>query len=179
MTLDESNLPLSARIIKKDGWFWSLLNCLILVVTCGGNRRFLTGYITTIGPWIAVPSSWWQTSVVQRQKILRHELVHVRQFRACGLGSAVFGIPLMFLLYLLPLPIGLAYGRYRIERAGYLEGIRKLVEDNASSGRITLEIDAAVSELTGSHYGWTWPFSSSVRRWFDEQTTKIIVNLEV
>lgn len=45
------------KIVEKRGWFWVGLHWLVVVVTFGRNRRFLTDYLTTIGPIVGVPVS--------------------------------------------------------------------------------------------------------------------------
>lgn len=155
------------RIVVKEGKFWRALHWVVFLATFGGNRNFLTGYYTTIGPWVGVPQGWEHRRTQDRIATLKHEHVHVKQARALGLGSAVAGLPLFFLLYVvLPLPIGLAYFRWRFERVAYVVGINVKVgyrpKDRAH------EIDNAVRQMTSGKYGWTWPFKKSVRSYFEK-----------
>ena len=168
--LDDTRLKISAeggRIVEKKGWFWVALHYIVMVVTFGGNRDFLKGYYTTIGPWIGVPEGWEKRSLAGRIAVLEHECTHIRQCKKFGFGNAIVGLPLYTMLYLLlPLPIGLAYFRWRFEREAYAWGI---------NARISIEpymrahlIDSAVVQLTSGKYGWTWPFPERVRRYFEE-----------
>ena len=154
------------RVVVKEGFFWRALHWIVFAVTFGGNRTFLTDYYTTIGPWVGVPKGWERYRTEGRIATLHHEYVHVKQARRLGLGSAIAGLPLFFLLYvLLPLPIGLAYFRYRFERVAYVVGINVKIDFRPTDR--AHEIDNAVVQMTSGKYGWTWPFKKSVRAYFE------------
>jgi hypothetical protein len=72
------------KIVEKRGWFWNLLHYVVMVVTLGGNRKFRSQYVTTLGPWIAVPAG---SKIAPHT--LAHELVHVRQFKWSAAGLPV------------------------------------------------------------------------------------------
>ncbi len=155
-----------AKIVDKKGWFWKTIHVLVVIFTFGTNRNFLRGYYTTIGPWIGVPEGWEKRSLAGRIAVLEHELIHVKQCAKFGLGSAIVGLPLYTLFYLLlPLPIGLAYFRWRFEREAYAHGIN--VRIKIEPHRRQDKIDSAVKQLTTGLYGWTWPFKKYVRAWFE------------
>lgn len=154
-----------AKIVDKKGWFWKTLHVLVVIFTLGSNRNFLKGYYTTIGPWIGVPEGWQSRSLASRIAVLEHELIHVKQCAKIGFGSAIVGLPLYTILYLLlPLPIGLAYFRWRFEREAYVHGIN--VRVRIEPHRYNEKIDSAVKQLTTGLYGWTWPFKKSVEKYF-------------
>jgi hypothetical protein len=156
-----------AVIVDKKGWFWKTIHVLVVIFTLGGNRNFLKGYYTTIAKWIGVPEDWEERSLAVRIAILEHELVHVEQCKKFGFGSAVLGLPVYTVLYLLlPLPIGLAYFRWRFEREAYAHGIN--VRVRMEPWRYPYLIDSAVKQLTTGLYGWTWPFKNRVRRYFEK-----------
>lgn len=95
----------------------------------------------TIGTRVYLPADerkpWMRPSAVE------HELTHVRQWLDFG--------PLLWLAYLgWPLPVGLAWTRYIVEREAYGAEVR---HHGASPG---LCAEALCSPL----YLWTWP-----RRW--------------
>lgn len=164
-TLEKVELQ-GARIVVKSGWCWRALDRLVRIASLGRNKTFLTDYFTTIGPWIGVPAQWELIAPAHRVAVLEHELVHVRQCKRFGLGSAILGLPLFGLLYLLaPLPIGLAWFRWRFEREAYVVGIRVKLETHPHE-RAHL-INNATFQLTGGAYAWTWPFPASVRRYFE------------
>ena len=68
---------------------------------------------TTIGRTLYVTADWDQRDPSERYCTLRHEAVHLQQFRRWTLpGMAIFYL-------LLPLPVGLAYFRARFETVSY------------------------------------------------------------
>lgn len=153
---------------KSDSGFCRLLDVLLKIVTLGAQRRFLTHYHTVIGGTLYVPPDWdgraWQDKVVT----LRHERVHLRQFRRYGRIG-------MSLLYLLPiLPVGLAWGRARLEWEAYAETLRATAEvlgpDAARDPRLREHI---VRQFTSGAYGWMWPFPATVRRWVAEEIARL------
>src|SRR5688500_14697448 len=111
------------RIIKKpESRFQRMIDRLLKIVSVGLIKDYLDGYHTTVGQRIYVTGDWEQISRNRRYLTLRHELVHVRQFRR-------FTLPLMALLYvLLPLPAGLAWFRAHFEKQAYAEEIRATAE---------------------------------------------------
>ncbi len=164
------NVALSgARLVRKRGWFWAALHWIVWGITLGKQGRF-RDYVTTIGPWIAVPVAWPEPEgwTVWHRSTIVHELWHVRTFRAVGFGSAVLGILPLGLAYLfIPLPIGLAWCRYALEREAFARGYEVLIAERASTAGWLIE--RAVDELCGPSYGWAWPFRAGVRRWFQRR----------
>jgi hypothetical protein len=151
------------RIVPKAGNRLSrAIHIALGVVTLGGQRHYLTRYHTVIGDTLFVPSSWDGMSDVDRLILLRHERVHLRQRRRYGMVG-------MALLYLLPiLPLGLAYGRARLEWEAYEETIRATAEHyglkSVQEGALR---ESLVERFTGPDYGWMWPFPRAIRRWYD------------
>jgi hypothetical protein len=75
----------------------------------------------------------------------------------------------MTFLYLIPFfPLGLAYGRARIEWEAYEETLRATAEllglDAARASQLRAHI---VARFTGPEYGWMWPCERSVQGWYD------------
>jgi hypothetical protein len=93
---------------------------------------------------------------------LRHELIHLRQFRRYTL----FGMAFLYLL--VPLPLGLAWFRARFEWEAYRESIRAAAELH---GRAHVEAPAfrerILGQFTSGAYGWMWPFRGQLERWYD------------
>jgi hypothetical protein len=107
-------------------------------------------------------------SDVDRVILLRHERVHLRQRRRYGfVGMAV--------LYLLPLlPLGLAYGRARLEWEAYEETIRATAEHYGLAAVKTVDLrEHLVKRFTGPDYGWMWPFPKTIERWYDSTVAAI------
>lgn len=94
--------------------------------------------------------------------MLRHESIHMAQFKRLSM-------PLMALIYvLLPLPLGLAYGRARFELDGYRETMRAWFEIRPGYVRSESFRLWWVSQFTTSKYLWMWPFRKTVTRWYFE-----------
>lgn len=161
------------RIVdKRDDGLSRAIDRALKIVTIGGQRGYLTVYHTVIGDTLYVPASWESASDVERAIVLRHERVHLRQRRR-------YGMPLMAFLYLVPLfPLGLAYGRARIEWEAYEETLRATAELAGLSAARSPELRAqVVRRFTGPDYGWMWPFERQVQRWYDEALRKIASEL--
>lgn len=152
------------RVVRKeDDALSRAIDAALRLVTLGGQSAYLTRYVTTLGQTLYVPSDWDARDDAARYCVLRHEAVHLRQFRR-------FGRVGMALLYLGPfLPLGLAYGRARLEWEAYAETIRATAEvyglEAAASPALRAHI---VAQFTGPAYGWMWPFSRTVSRWVDD-----------
>src|SRR6185312_4590281 len=100
------------RVVRKDrSRLHRAIDVALRIVTLGKMRDYLSSYQTTIGKTVYVTSDWDSIDPLQRYVTMRHEAVHLRQFRSLTL-------PVMAVLYvLLPLPLGLAYFRARFEQA--------------------------------------------------------------
>ena len=151
------------RLVRKDRSALSkVIHVALCAVTLGAQRAYLDGYTTTIGQTIYVTADWDQWPADERYITLRHERVHLRQFRR-------YTLPGMALLYLLlPLPLGLAYGRARLEMAGYAETVRATAEVYGAA-RVTAPGFRAeiLAQFTSGAYGWMWPFRGALDRWYD------------
>lgn len=148
------------RLVAKDGvWHQRLIHQLLRLVTLGAQSSYLDGYVTTLFHTIYLTPDWESRPVADRYATLRHELVHVQQFERWGVGMAVAYL-------LLPLPLGLAWCRMRLERAAYEETLRVW---HRMGGRAACERlrDHVIRQFTSGSYGWMWPFPRAVARWFD------------
>ncbi len=155
-------------VAKAESRLSRALDLTLKIVTFGGQRRYLSEYHTVIGDTLYVPSAWGSSTEIERAIVLRHERVHLRQRRRLGL-------PLMSFLYLFwILPLGLAWGRARLEWEAYTETLRATAElaglDAARAPALRQKI---VARFTGAAYGWMWPFERQVQRWYDEALTEI------
>lgn len=151
------------RIVKKpDSPLHKVIHHALVVLTFGGMRSYLDDYQTTIGRTIYVTADWDERDPLERYCTLRHEAVHLRQFRR-------FTLPGMAFLYLfLPLPLGVAYFRARFEMDAYAESIRAAAEIHGSAYPRSAGYRAHVLEqFTGPSYGWMWPFRRALERWYD------------
>lgn len=151
------------RIVRKDhSPLHRAIHRALVVLTLGRMRSYLDSYQTTIGNTVYVTADWDDMASERRYVTLRHEAVHLRQFRS-------YTLPGMAVLYLLlPLPVGLAWWRAYFEKQAYAESVRAAAEvwgldyvRRDSYRRYVLE------QFTGPSYGWMWPFRAGLERWYD------------
>jgi hypothetical protein len=151
------------RIVRKDQSPMHLaIHKILVVVTFGQMTSYLDSFQTTIGQSIYVTPDWDELPADHRYCTLRHEAVHLRQFRKWTLpGMALFYV-------FLPLPMGLAWFRAYFEREAYAESVRAAYELH---GRAHVESPrfrgAIVEQFLSPSYGWMWPFRRSIERWYD------------
>jgi hypothetical protein len=151
------------RIVRKDrSRLHRAIHHALVLVTFGKMRSYLDSFQTTIGFTVYVTADWDDTSADQRYVTLRHEAIHLRQFRR-------FTLPGMALLYvLLPIPLGLAWFRAYFEKEAYAESIRAAAEVwGPDHPRLPSFRNHIIQQFTGPSYGWMWPFRSSIERWYD------------
>lgn len=153
---------------KQDDRLSKLIDLALRIVTFGGQRHYLTKYHTVIGDTLYVPETWESMADLDRVILLRHERVHLRQRRR-------YGGALMAFLYLIPfLPLGLAYGRARIEWEAYVETLRATLELRGETAARSRELrERIVTCFTGPDYGWMWPFRSVVEGWYDRALAEL------
>lgn len=157
----EQEFPGLRILPKREVWHQRWIARVLALLTLGGQRSYLTQYTTTIGSRrIYTPEGFERYSAAERFVILRHERVHLRQFRR-------YTVPLMAILYLLvPFPAGLAYFRQRFEREGYEETIRAAREVYGREHVLRDSFQEYIArQFTSGAYGWMWPFPGQVRRW--------------
>jgi hypothetical protein len=149
-------------VLKSESAGQRAIHNFLAVITLGGMRHYLDSYHTTLGQTVYVTPSWDNQSWDRRYVTLRHERVHMRQFRRMTW-------PAMALLYgLLPLPMGLAYFRAQFEKEAYAESIRAGIEVwGLDAVREAKFREGIISQFLGPSYGWMWPFRRSMERWYD------------
>lgn len=159
----------SFHIVPKAGNALSVaIDVALKLITLGAQRHYLTRYHTVLGYTLYVPATWASMSDIARVILLRHERVHLRQRRR-------YGFVLFAFLYLVPfLPLGLAYGRARLEWEAYRETLRATAELKGlaalDDGALREEI---VRRFVGGDYGWMWPFPTRIHRWFDQAISEL------
>jgi hypothetical protein len=152
------------RIVRKDqSAFHRAIHYALIAVTFGRMRTYLDSFQTTIGKTVYVTPDWEDQPIDRRYVTLRHEAIHLRQFRKLTL-------PVMALVYvLLPLPMGLAYGRAWLEQEAYAESIRAAAEVwGPAVPRSADYRKYVIDQFMGPSYGWMWPFRKSLERWYDQ-----------
>lgn len=158
------------RIVRKDrSRMHRAIDVVLRVVTLGRMRDYLDSYQTTIGKTVYVTSDWDDWDPDRRYVTLRHEAVHLRQFRRLTL-------PVMAFLYIfVPLPLGLAYFRARLEMEAYADGIRASAEVWGPAYPRAPEVrEHVIEQFLGPSYGWMWPFRRQVERWYDRVLSSVV-----
>lgn len=151
------------RVVRKDrSALHKVIHYAVYGLTLGRMTSYLNSFQTTIGRTVYVTSDWDDWDSDRRYVTLRHEAVHLRQFRR-------FSVPGMAVLYvLLPLPLGLAWFRAYFEKAAYAESIRAAAEVwGPAYPRGAAYRDHILRQFTGPSYGWMWPFRAALERWYD------------
>jgi hypothetical protein len=157
------------RIVKKsDSGLSKAIDVALRIITLGGMRSYMTTYHTVIGDTLYVPAGWDDADPIAAVITLRHERIHLRQRRR-------YTLPGMTVLYLLlPFPLGLAYGRARIEWEAYTETLRATLELRGEEALRSKALrERIVSQFTSPSYGWMWPFRKTVERWYDDAVEDI------
>jgi hypothetical protein len=151
------------RIVKKhESRFHRAIHHALVIVTFGQMRSYLDSFQTTIGKTVYVTADWDDRDADERYVTLRHEAVHLRQFRK-------YTLPVMAVFYvLLPVPMGLAYFRAELEKEAYAETIRAAAEVYGPAyARSEQHRKYVIDQFMGPSYGWMWPFRGSMERWYD------------
>jgi hypothetical protein len=152
------------QIVRKDrSVLHKAIHVALIGLTFGRMRNYLDTFQTTIGSTVYVTPDWDDWSPDRRYVTLRHEAVHLRQFRR-------FTLPGMALLYvLLPVPMGLAWFRAYFEKEAYAESVRAAAEVwGTDYPRRTEYRQYVIDQFMGPSYGWMWPFRASLERWYDQ-----------
>jgi len=164
-----AEFPRFRLVPKPTSWLMAMIDRFLRLVTFGQQSRFLAEYHTVIGYTLYLAPTWEQLSEVDRVALLRHERVHLRQRKRYGFFGLAF-------LYLFPIfPLGLAYGRARLEWEAYSETVRALFE---MRGKAVLS-DRALREhiigrFVGPDYGWMWPFRNRIEKWYDQLVLSLV-----
>jgi hypothetical protein len=151
---------------KRDSPLQRVIHNLLLVVTLGGQRVYLTRYYTVLFGKLWVPDSWDRLPDLDRYILLRHERVHLRQRRRMGDIRMAF-------VYLIPFfPLFLAWGRARIEWEAYAETLRATAEVHGIAAAEALRGEI-VRRFVGPDYGWMWPFPKTINAWAEAELSAI------
>jgi len=157
------------RIVPKDrSPLHKAIHYALVALTLGRMRAYLDSYQTTLGRTVYVTPDWNDRDPDERYVTLRHEAIHLRQFRT-------FTLPGMALLYLLvPLPMGLAWFRAHFEKEAYAESVRAAAEVwGPERPRRDSYRRHVIGQFTGASYGWMWPFRAGLERWYDRVLASI------
>ncbi len=158
----EREFPRFQIIPKDEAPSQKLIHLSLWLLTFGAMNSYLSGYHTTIGQKVYVAPSWKTLPPESQYQVLRHELVHIRQFRK----YTFFGMAFLYLL--VPFPFGLSFFRAKFEKEGYEESIRAAAEIHGIEYVASRSFrDNVIQQFTSSAYGWMWPFPKRLSRWYD------------
>lgn len=158
-----AEFPKFRLVRKSDSRLMLAIDRFLRILTFGRGTRFFAEYHTVLRYTLYVAPSWETLDTVERTVLLRHERVHLRQCRRFGFLGLAF-------LYLVPfLPVGLSYGRARLEWEAYSETLRALVELRGDQVLDDQEFRARiVQRFVGPDYAWMWPFRRCIESWYDK-----------
>jgi hypothetical protein len=158
------------QIIEKNrSWHQRLIDKILYVITIGKQRFYLSDYHTTIGQKVYVPASWNYENDEDRYIIMRHERIHMRQFKKYSFT----GMSLLYLFVFFPL--GLSYFRMKFERDAYEETLRAMHEIKGEEKiRDPRFREDVIRSFTGPDYGWMWPFKNRISKWYDDLVDRIV-----
>lgn len=164
----EEEFPDFCIVEKQSHRLSHWIDWFLKAITFGGQRTYLTRYHTVLGSTLYVAATYRTMDAGERYVLLCHERVHLRQRRRLTFLGMAF-------LYLIPFfPLGLAYGRARLEWEAYCATLRARAElygiDSAKDATIRYEI---VERFRSADYGWMWPFPRVVGRWYDVEIARI------
>jgi|HubBroStandDraft_1064217.scaffolds.fasta_scaffold112390_2 hypothetical protein len=171
--LDQLNADILAEFstytvqYKANSALMKLFNVLLIIVTFGQSKSFMTSFVTTIWTTVYVPSSWDSLNSADKCVLLRHERVHMRQAR--NLGRWRFALTYM----LWPLPILLAKGRASLEMEAYTETLRAWNDYGANILQTGFRVDI-ISNFTTGAYGWMWPFPRDIGDWYNSAAKQVL-----
>ena len=147
----------SIKLVTKDSWVWSVIGVLIHIITfgCMPKWRFLTQFATTLGPIQAYPRQYPKLS----KRLLVHEARHTRQARWFGFGIHPWvGLPLIGVFYLLlPVPLLLAWFRYRLEVDADFASYRYMLANGYDARQVRIRAERFADLVSGASYVWSWP----------------------
>ncbi|MBP9089012.1 MAG: hypothetical protein KBG15_23020 [Kofleriaceae bacterium] len=161
------------RVVKKrDSFLHRAIHYALVGLTFGQMRSYLDSFQTTIGKTVYVTAGWDDLTDDERYVTMRHEAIHLAQFRT-------FTLPGMAVLYvLLPLPMGVAWFRAYFEKQAYAESVRAAAEvwgiEYAASSSYRAYI---LAQFSSAAYGWMWPFPASMNRWYDGVLAQVTAEL--
>lgn len=157
----ETEFPGFRVVYKRHSPLSRVIDVLLRLVTGGQMRTFMTHYHTVIGETLYVPDVWDRMSEVEKVILLRHERVHLRQKRRLTFLGLAF-------VYLVPwFPIGLAYGRARLEWEAYTETLLATWQLRGPDAARDPDLKQHIlGRFKGPDYGWMWPFPTHLERWY-------------
>ena len=170
----KEEIPGADIVLKKDSLLFSFFHLIGKVVTLGRGVSTWSRYTTTIFRTMYVPDDFFRWSDNARYRLLRHELVHMRQFRRWPIKFLdkkylwVLNALIMSVCYLLlPLPIFYTF-RSKFEREGYTQSLLSYYELYGFSSVYKQRQINNMGKLFGSNpYAFMWT-SRKGREWAEK-----------
>lgn len=165
----ESEIPGVKIIHHGDSYFIRGVHLFLRLLSFG--KFDPSRFTTTIGKRMYVPNNWWGRSDQARYTTLRHELIHMRQFRQWPMKF--LDLPVLRLInfilfsfcYLLVFPFRLTL-RSRFEREAYTQ---TLLVHYEIMGFYTLRMKQVLENHMGENFGGSAYFymwnSRAARKW--------------
>lgn len=172
-------------VTDKGGWFWKVAAWALFILSVGQFKRrvFLEWFASSIGGVEAYPSVWTRIGLV----LMAHEGGHTLQFLFAGWFVPIFGwlgrkvrvwvgiLPMGIVYGLLPLPIGLAWCRYRLELDADAKSWRWGLESGEMLPNDVRERAESFAETVSSWaYLKAWPKSWAVRGFMKRAEAEIL-----
>ncbi|MCA9522940.1 MAG: hypothetical protein KC609_18320 [Myxococcales bacterium] len=163
----EREFPSFRLRMKRDSGGQRAIDWALRLITFGGQRGYLDQYHTTIGYSIYLADRWDEMDDLECYILLRHELVHLRQFRR-------YTRPGMAFLYLFVFfPFGLAWFRARFEREAYAETLAATAECYGLEALDDELREYVVEQFVGPAYAWMWPFRGAIESWYEGEVAQL------
>jgi hypothetical protein len=164
--------PSAQIIVKEESWLMKVIAVLVWLF----NRDFMTQYATTICNRIYIPRDLFGRDL---RSLVVHEVSgHVKQCRWCGLGiHPLVGFPIYAVLYLLlPIPLFLAYLRYRFELAADAKAWKWALENGEPVERVRDDSEDFAKTVASWDYLKPWP-KSWVIKGFAKRFEKVLAEV--
>lgn len=186
----KEEIPGARVILKKDSKFMSVLffvlTWLVKIFTFGKGKSNWDGFTTTVWRTMYVPDDFWEWTDASRYRLLRHELVHMRQFRNWPmkfLGKKgwwrINAVLMGFSYIFLPLPVFWTL-RAKFEREGYLQSMLSYYELYGYTSVVRQRYTEWMGDVFGgSTYFFMWT-KGKAKKWaektLDDIENKKIIN---
>jgi hypothetical protein len=177
----------AAVITTKDSKWWTALWVSLVVVTLGlfaigqPYRVFMEKFATTVGPVQGYPRKWAVVSI----RTIVHECRHTKDVIFFGWFVPVLGwisnklrawvglLPAGLVYGLLPFPVLLCYGRYKMELRADTASYHWMLEDGCSPEEVRSRAVSFAETVGSGKYFWPWP-KPLVRRGFKIAAEQVI-----
>ena len=179
----------SAIVVSKGHAVWAVAWAIGVVLTLGiaafiiPLNKSWRRRSTTIGPAQGHPE---ERNNVDYDTII-HEGEHSRQYQILGwlffpiawinrsFRAWLGCIPFWILYFVIPFPVFICYGRYRLELGAAAAETGWMLRNNTSLDYVKHSMKQFAGHVAGKQYGWCWP-KPWVLRGFDRMVKKEIAD---